>query len=110
MDANTLFEKLRKVQEAKGYYFNAEKERVMDLLEALITNKNRYGYMACPCRLATGDREKDRDIVCPCDYREPDVQEYGSCYCNLYVSEAWNAGSVKKEYVPERRPPEKMVF
>lgn len=108
MNAETLFEKLKKVQEAKGYYFNTEKERVMDLLEALITNKDRYGYMACPCRLADGDRDKDRDIICPCDYREPDVQEYGSCYCNLYVSEAWNAGSVKKEYVPERRPPEKM--
>ena len=108
MDAETLFEKLKKVQEAKGYYFNTEKERVMDLLEALITNKDRYGYMVCPCRLAAGDREKDRDIICPCDYREPDVQAYGSCYCNLYVSKAWNAGSVKKEYVPERRPPEKM--
>ena len=108
MNVETLFEKLKKVQEAKGYYFNTEKERVIDLLEALITNKDRYGYMACPCRLAAGDREKDRDIICPCDYREPDVQEYGSCYCNLYVSEAWNTGSVKKEYVPERRPPEKM--
>lgn len=108
MDAETLFEKLGKVQEAKGYYFNTEKERVMDLLKALLTNKDRYGYMACPCRLAAGDREKDRDIICPCDYREPDVQAYGSCYCNLYVSEAWNAGSIKKEYVPERRPPEKM--
>jgi ferredoxin-thioredoxin reductase catalytic chain len=108
MDAETLFEKLKKVQAAKGYYFNTEKERVMDLLEALITNKDRYGYMVCPCRLAAGDREKDRDIICPCDYREPDVQAYGSCYCNLYVSEAWNTGSVKKEYVPERRPPEKM--
>lgn len=108
MDVETLFEKLKKVQEAKGYYFNTDKERVMDLLEALLTNKERYGYMVCPCRLAAGDREKDRDIICPCDYREPDVQEYGSCYCNLYVSEAWNAGSVKKEYVPERRPPEKM--
>ena len=108
MDAETLFEKLKKAQEPKGYYFNLDKERVMDLLGALLTNKERYGYMACPCRLAAGDRDKDRDIVCPCDYREADVAEFGSCYCNLYVSKAWNAGSIKKEYVPERRPPEKM--
>ena len=47
--------------------------------------------MCCPCRLAAGDREWDRDIICPCVYREPDVAEYGSCYCNLYVSRAWNA-------------------
>jgi len=108
MDAQTLFEKLRKIQEPKGYFFNNEREKVMDLLEALITNKDRYGYMACPCRLASGDRDKDRDIICPCVYREPDVEEFGSCYCALYVSADWNAGKIKKEYVPERRPPEKM--
>jgi ferredoxin-thioredoxin reductase catalytic subunit len=108
MDAANLFEKLKKVQEPKGYYFNSEKEKVMDLLEALLTNKDRYGYMACPCRLASGDREKDKDIICPCDYREPDVAEFGSCYCALYVSAEWNEGKVEKEYVPERRPPEKM--
>ncbi len=108
MDAKTLHEQLEKFQESKGYYFSAEQERVMDLIEALLTNKERYGYMACPCRLAAGDRDKDRDIICPCVYREPDVKEFGSCYCNLYVSKEWNAGSIRKEYVPERRPPEKM--
>ena len=108
MDAQELYEKLKKVQEPKGYFFNRDKEKVMDLLEALLTNKERYGYMACPCRLASADREKDRDIICPCDYREPDVAEFGSCYCALYVSADWNAGKLSKEYVPERRPPEKM--
>lgn len=99
---------LRKVQEPKGYYFNRDKERVFELLEALLQNKERYGYMSCPCRLASGDREKDKDIICPCVYREADVKEYGSCYCNLYVSKAWNDGTIEKAYVPERRPPEKM--
>lgn len=110
MDAQQLFEMLKKVQEAKGYYFNKDRERVFDLLEALLANKERYGYMACPCRLAAGDRKADRDIICPCVYREPDVADFGSCYCNLYVSEAWNDGKIKKVYVPERRPPEKMGF
>jgi ferredoxin-thioredoxin reductase catalytic subunit len=110
MDAQQLFEKLEKVQAAKGYYFNRDRERVFDLLEALLTNKARYGYMGCPCRLLSGDRESDRDIICPCVYRTPDVAEYGSCYCNLYVSEAWNKDQMPHEYVPERRAPEKMGF
>jgi len=110
MDAGVLYEKLKKVQEAKGYFFSNNHERVMELLEALIVNKDRYGYMVCPCRLASGDRDNDRDIICPCVYREPDVAEFGSCYCNLYVSEEWNEGSVDQVYVPERRPPEKMFF
>jgi ferredoxin-thioredoxin reductase catalytic subunit len=101
---------LRKVQEPKGYYFNNDKERTFELLESLLENKERYGYMVCPCRLASGDREWDKDIICPCVYREPDVEEYGSCYCSLYVSQEWNQGKIPHAYVPERRPPEKIRF
>lgn len=110
MDSKELYERLKKVHEPKGYFFSDDRERVMELLEALLTNKERYGYMVCPCRLASGDREADRDIICPCVYREPDVAEFGSCYCNLYVSREWNDGTIDREYVPERRPPEKMML
>ena len=107
-EVEKLHEILRKAQEPKGYFFNTDKERVFDLLEALMENKKRYGYMSCPCRLASGDRDKDKDIICPCVYREADVEDYGSCYCNLYVSEVWNEGKIPHDYVPERRPPEKI--
>jgi ferredoxin-thioredoxin reductase catalytic chain len=107
-EAQKLYEMLKKVQEPKGYYFNKDRERVMALLEALLVNKGRYGYMSCPCRLASGDREADKDILCPCEYRAPDVEEYGSCYCNLYVSQDWNEMKVPHAYVPERRPVEKI--
>ena len=110
MDVQKLYEALKKVQEPKGYYFNVDRDRVFELLEALLVNKDRYGYMACPCRLAAGDKEADKDIICPCVYREPDVEEFGSCYCNLYVSQAWNNEEIPHDYVPERRPPEKMGF
>ena len=89
MDAQELYERMQKVQEAKGYYFNKDKERTLELLEALLENKARHGYMGCPCRLLSGDRGADRDILCPC---------------------VWNEGKIAHEYVPERRPPEKMVF
>ena len=110
MDAQELYGRMQKVQEAKGYYFNKEKDRTLELLEALLVNKERYGYMGCPCRLVSGDREADRDIICPCVYSVPDIEEYGSCYCNLYVSKGWNDGQVPHDYVPERRPPDKMTF
>ena len=105
-----LYDRLKKVQEPKGYYFNKDKHRVFELLEALFVNKERYGYMSCPCRLASGDRERDKDILCPCVYRTPDVKDFGSCYCNLYVSKAWNEDKVSHVYVPERRPPEKLPY
>ena len=109
-EAEKLYEMLKKIQEPKGYPFNKDKDRVFDLLEALLQNKKRYGYMSCPCRLASGDREKDKDILCPCVYRAPDVAEYGSCYCNLYVSNEWNEGKIPHPYVPERRPIEKIPY
>ena len=110
MDAKELYETLSKIQESRGYYFNKDMARTMDLLDGLLRNKERYGYMSCPCRLASGDRERDADIICPCAYREADVAEYGTCYCNLYVSKAWNEGRMEHRYVPERRPPEKTAF
>jgi ferredoxin-thioredoxin reductase catalytic chain len=110
MDTQQLYETLKKIQESKGYYFNKDKNRVFDLLEGLLINKERYGYMGCPCRLLSGNRENDKDIICPCVYRKPDVEEYGSCYCNLYVSKEWNEEKIPHEYVPERRPVEKLIF
>jgi len=100
-----LYEMLRKIQEPRGFFFNKDKEMVFDLLSGLLVNKGRYDYMSCPCRLASGQYEKDRDIICPCVYRKPDVEEYGSCYCYLYVSREWNEEKVQHVYVPERRKP-----
>ena len=107
MDAKELQTTLKKIHEPKGYYFNRDEDKTIALLEALIFNRERYGYMACPCRLAKEDREADRDIICPCIYREDDVKEYGSCYCGLYVSSEWNDEKISHQYVPERRPADK---
>ena len=110
MDAKSLFENMKKIQEPKGYYFNEDMDMTIPLLESLIANKDRLGYMACPCRLANGEFEADKDIICPCTYREEDVKEYGACYCALYVSKEYNEGKTEKEIVPERRPADKILF
>ena len=105
-EVDDLYAMLKKVHEPKGYYLNGNKENTFELLRSLLTNKKRYGYMACPCRLASGKRDNDSDIICPCIYRTPDVIEYGSCFCSLYVSADWYTGKIKREEVPERRSPE----
>ena len=109
MNTDELFQMLKKAQEPKGYFFNQDREKVLGLLAALLHNKARYGYMGCPCRLLWADRQCDQDILCPCQYREADLREYGSCYCNLYVSREWNEGKMPHDYVPERRPVEKTL-
>jgi ferredoxin-thioredoxin reductase catalytic chain len=101
--AETLYERLKREAEAGGYFLNPDKEFVLSLMEGLLTNGERHGYQSCPCRLAEGVREKDLDIICPCDYRDPDLDDYGACYCALYVSEEIALGQKKVEPVPERR-------
>ena len=92
--------------QSHGYRLNPDPEMLTPLLEGLKVNEERYGYPACPCRLCSGDFELDRDIICPCDYRDPDVMEFGMCYCCLYVDEA-TYESGESHPIPERRPPEK---
>ena len=101
-----LYQQLKREFEESGYYLNPDIEFVKMLLESLITNEKRYGYQACPCRLASGNKEEDIDIICPCDYRDPDLAEFGACYCALYVSDAIAKGRKEAEPIPERRPPE----
>ena len=92
-----------------GYYLNPDPSFLGDLLDGLKRNEERYGYPSCPCRLASGNFELDKDIVCPCDYRDPDVAEYGACYCALYVRKDLFEGKTPITPVPERRPLEKQV-
>jgi ferredoxin-thioredoxin reductase catalytic subunit len=90
-----------------GYGLNPDPAFLKDLLEGLKTNEERYGYPSCPCRIAAGKFDVDRDIICPCDYRDPDVQEFGACYCALFVRRDVYEGKTPLQPVPERRPPEK---
>lgn len=92
-----------------GYYLNPDPEFLQSLIEGLKKNEERYGYPSCPCRLASGIFEFDRDIICPCDYRDPDVAEYGSCYCGLFVRKDVFEGKVPMQPIPERRPLEKQL-
>jgi ferredoxin-thioredoxin reductase catalytic subunit len=104
-EINRFYDRLKREAEAGGYHLNPDVEFALELAQGLLTNEQRYGYRACPCRLASGEEQKDADIICPCDYRDADVSDYNACYCGLYVSEAVVNGSKKAGAIPERRPP-----
>jgi ferredoxin-thioredoxin reductase catalytic subunit/rubredoxin len=100
-----LFVKLTKEADSSGYRLNPEVEFTKDLVKGLLINTARYGYPACPCRLSTGKKQDDLDIICPCDYRDPDLTAFNACYCALYVSERAAKGEIQIKPIPERRPP-----
>ncbi len=100
-----LYAKLNKDAEKGGYHLNPSVQFTKALVRGLLVNEHRYGYMCCPCRLSSDNREEDLDIICPCYYRDPDVIEHGACYCALYVSNDVLMGKKELGPVPERRPP-----
>jgi ferredoxin-thioredoxin reductase catalytic subunit len=101
-----LFKRLDREAEAGGYHLNPDTAFTKELVWGLLVNEKRYSYRACPCRLASGRKEDDLDIICPCDYRDPDLTDYGACYCALYVSQEVLKGEKKLQSIPERRPSE----
>lgn len=78
--AYALREQLVEEAEAGGYHINPDDSITMTLVEGLVLNTSRYGYPLCPCRLTGGDRDADLDIICPCDYRDEDLDEFDTCY------------------------------
>ena len=109
MTVEKYYEVLKRFAPNQNLIINTDWDVVKPLLEGLLTNGERYGRRTCPCRLAAGDPEKDKDIVCPCDYAKPDIDEFGACYCWLYVSQEWIDNKVPHVQVPERRPLEKIL-
>jgi len=104
-EIDKLWKRLDREAETSGYHLNQDAEFIKELVKGLIINERRYGYWACPCRLASGLKQDDLDIICPCIYRDPDLNDYDACYCALYVSGPVRTGAKQAGSVPERRPP-----
>jgi ferredoxin-thioredoxin reductase catalytic chain len=104
-EIDKLYKRLDAEAEQSGYHLNPDAAFTRELVKGLLVNGKRYGYWACPCRLADGERAMDLDIICPCDYRDQDIDEFGNCYCRLYVSAEIKNGRSAAAAIPERRPP-----
>ena len=96
--------RLEKESKAGKYNLNPNREDLEIIIDGYLEAEKKYGYPACPCRMADGDREKDLDLICPCAYRDDDLAEFGACYCSLYVDDDIATGEKEAQYIPERRP------
>ncbi len=92
------------VSSHQGWKLNGDPAFLETLIRGLTANFNRYGYYLCPCRDTAGSRERDQDVICPCVYCPPDLEEYGHCFCALYLTEEFSASGKEPSGIPERRP------
>src|SRR3989344_3852437 len=102
---NELYTRLKNEAEGSGYHLHPDVEFTKGLVRGILINEARYVYGNCPCRRATNNKQADLDIICPCDYRDPDLNDYDACYCALYVSTKILKGEKEAMPIPERRPP-----
>jgi ferredoxin-thioredoxin reductase catalytic subunit len=64
---------------------NPNLEEVNTLAAGVLENMKNRGMKYCPCRMTTGDFEKDLELVCPCNfYRQKVWKENGECWCGLF--------------------------
>ena len=109
-----IYPVLQRFAERKGISLNPDEEFAKDLIAGFLKKEEMEGYRACPCRLTVGDKVWDRDIICPCIYMMADVEEFGTCFCSLYLSnelaDKIREGAVVHESIPERRPEEKLFY
>ncbi|MFX0113618.1 MAG: ferredoxin-thioredoxin reductase catalytic domain-containing protein [Candidatus Hodarchaeota archaeon] len=93
-----------RIAQRNGWKLHSNFDETLDLLvEGLQANFNRLGYFNCPCRDSREDKMLDRDIICPCDYAKPDIEEFGHCYCALFFKPSFDF-TKSIGMIPERRP------
>jgi ferredoxin-thioredoxin reductase catalytic subunit len=64
-----------------------------------------FGRRYCPCFEPSGDAKLDRQMLCPCEFIDDEIEEYGTCHCALFGAtsldkDGWKASSKRlmKEY------------
>jgi ferredoxin-thioredoxin reductase catalytic subunit len=85
MNKKQLLEVYEKYAESKGWKINSDKKHVDWILTRLLINGKKHGFRYCPCKIITKNKEKDKEIICPCKDHEIEVEKEGKCHCGLFV-------------------------
>ena len=81
-----IYELAKKNAGESGYKLNPDYDIVVTAIKAIANNMRDKGEPYCGCRSTTGDKEKDKELICPCSRRDKDIAKRGACLCALYVA------------------------
>lgn len=72
--------------EKNDFELNPDNWHVKEVINGVLKNEEKFGLKLCPCRLRDGSREKDLELICPCNFKiQKTWQEKGECWCGLFV-------------------------
>ena len=86
-------ERLRKTwenfTEKNDFMVNPDNKHVRFIVKGVLENEKKYGLKLCPCRLRDGSRERDLELICPCNFKTQktwlEPKEKPMCWCGLFV-------------------------
>jgi len=68
-----------------GFKLNPNKKLVENIIKMLLKKEQEHGEKYCPCRRLTQNKDKDKNIICPCIYHLDEIKNQGHCHCLLFV-------------------------
>jgi len=77
--------------ENNDFKLNPDKSHIDFIVQGVLQNEKKYGFKLCPCRLRDGTRERDLELICPCNFKthetwlNPKQGMQQMCWCGLFV-------------------------
>lgn len=86
MDDEQLRQVWENYTEKNDFILNPDTKVVDLVIEGVLANEEKHGLKLCPCRLGDGSRERDLELICPCNFEIQDTwKDKGECWCSLFV-------------------------
>ncbi len=89
---------IKKFAKQKNYALNPSWMMSTNLEIWLSELEATFGKRYCPCFEPSADAELNKKMLCPCEFIEDEIKEYGTCHCALFGSSnldkaGWKASS-----------------
>ena len=83
-EGQKLRQELQAYADSRELKLNDNEKIIEGIINGLLRNKQFKGDIYCPCRMVTGDKEKDKEIACPCVFHRGEIEIQDHCKCNLF--------------------------
>lgn len=79
---------LEKFTENNDFILNPDREFMDSVIDGVLENERMCGLKLCPCRIRDGTRQRDLELLCPCNFKIHDTwNNEGRCWCGLFIKE-----------------------
>jgi ferredoxin-thioredoxin reductase catalytic subunit len=77
--------------QGKEFELNPDRSHLEAIIDGILDNEKKYGLKYCPCRIVSGDFNKDSELICPCHFTaQKKYAEQGECWCGLFTKKGRN--------------------